>query len=513
MVANERGNEGDADGFGGSPADDPVDLLADAEEEDTAAVVERLRESGPCQHVSAESVDEVLSELDGDGSATDDGGAGESDAGVEQDAEDRDGDADGEASGGLVGGGPTTTVSQEGIDEVFEKLEAETPDRGDDVAPSGEDETLEETVSDPDPTDAASGTSSSGDGFGTLAGGGPTTTVSDESVDDVLSQVGDDGGYATFDGDDAPDLAAETEVDPDAVFPDDWETTGDDGGDVPEPDEHTPAEDVDDLRPDDADDGALDLFADVAEEVNEGSSTAEAPAEAAGATDGTDVDLTESADGLFENEPSGDDRFEDDSPDADPDSIADDFAAADEFAEDNDVFAASDDDFAPTDDAEGESDGLDPGLADEVDALLSAADDVDSGPESEATVDSLNDAEVQDGSDATSASQARQDASSQTGRDEESSSESSSRLALNTSDDAGIEWSEGGTDAEGSRLAPETTEAAASDSAEDGGATPEDEQVDEDDGDEAPGDERSFAGLRYARAAAGWLRSLLARLA
>jgi|GEM_PF-4828866 len=527
MVDNERGTEGDADGFGGSPADDdPVDLLADAEVEDTAAVVERLRESGPRQHVSAESVDDVLSELDGNGSATDDGDVGEGDAGGERDAEDGDADwreshgssddADSEASGGLVGGGPTTTVSQEGIDEVFEKLEAETPDRGDDAAPRGEGGALEETVSDADTANVQLEASSSDDEFGTLAGGGPTTTVSEEGVDDILSQVSDDVGYATFEGDDAPDLAAETEVDPDAVFPENWETAeADEETDaVPEPDEHSPNENAEDLQPDD--DAVLDLFADVADEVNEGSSTAETPDEPAETTDGTNVDLTESADGLFEDESSGDGFLDDDSPGDAPDSIADDAQTDDEFEMDDDGFAANDgatdDGFAADEDAEPAEDGLDPGLAAEVDALLSAADEVDSGTESETTVNSLDDAETRD-EPAAAPTSSHRDAEAQTERDEGPSSDSASRLALNASDDAGVEWSEGGEDDEQAWVPLETSESGASTSYDDGNTTPEEARADEDDRDERQDDERSFAGLRYARAAAGWLRSLLARLA
>ncbi len=506
MVDNKRGTEGDADGFGGSPADeDPVDLLADAEAEDTATVVQRLRESGPHQHVSAESVDDVLAELDGDGSATDDGGVG-------RESHSESDNADSETSSGLVGGGPTTTVSQEGIDEVFEKLEAETPGRGDDADGIANDAAVdvartddEPTADDADPTDAQSGGSSTDDGFGTLAGGGPTTTVSDESVDDILSQVSDDVDYATFDGEDAPEIAAETEVDPDAVFPADWDTddADEDADAVPEPDEHSPDEDADDLRPDD--DAVLDLFADVAEEVNEGSSSVETPDEQTSRADGPDVDLTEAAGRLFEDEAVDDELVEDDAPDADADSIADDFEATGEFA-------MADDGVAADDDAEGESDGLDPSLADEVDALLSAADDVDAGTESETRIDSLDDAEAQREPGATSVSQAQQDASTQPERNEEPASDSSSQLALNTSDDTGVEWSEGGGDDEQAWVPLETSESGVSDSHDDGDTTPEESEADGDRHDDQS-DERSFAGLRYARAAAGWLRSLLARLA
>ncbi len=524
MVDNERGTEGDADGFGGSPADDDlVDLLADAEEADTAAVVERLHESGPRRHVSAESVDDVLSELHGDGGATG-GGGGESDAGGERGADEREShgesdDADSKASGGLVGGGPTTTVSQEGIDEVFEKLEAETPDRSDDAGGFPDDATVDAartddgtTADDADRSDAASEPSSGDDGFGTLAGGGPAMTVSEEGVDEIISQVSDDVDYATFDGDDAPDLAAETEVDPDAVFPEDWESADAGEDAVPEPDDHSPDEAADDLRPDD---DVLDLFADVAEEVNEGSSTSEPPEEAAKATDEPNVDLTESTDGLFEGESFGDGLFEDDAPGADPDSIADDAQTDDEFEMDDDGFAASDeatdDGFAANEEAEPAEDGLDPGLAAEVDSLLSAADEVDSGTESETAVDSLDEAETQD-EPAAAPTSSHRDASPQTESDEEPSSDTSSRLALNASDDAGIEWSEGGEDDERAWAPLEASESGASTSNDDG-ATPEENGADEDDLTERQNDERSFAGLRYARAAAGWLRSLLARLA
>src|SRR6056297_166665 len=178
MVDNERGFEGDADRSGGSTAnDDPADLLADADAEDADAVVERLRESGPRQHVSDESVDDVLSDLDGGENAD------------EQDADAR--DADSETSEGLVGGGPTTTVSQDGIDEVFERLEAETPNHDDRVEASEDDAsavngTDDDAVTADDPIDVQSGDSTTDDEFGTLSGGGPTTTVSDEGVDEVL---------------------------------------------------------------------------------------------------------------------------------------------------------------------------------------------------------------------------------------------------------------------------------------------------------------------------------------
>ncbi|MFC6729936.1 hypothetical protein ACFQDG_14890, partial [Natronoarchaeum mannanilyticum] len=446
---------------------------------------------------------------------------------VERDAAERaqDGefhDADSEASGGLVGGGPTTTVSQEGIDEVFEKLEAETPDRGDDADDVAGDAARadDETITGDDQTDAPPGSSSSDDGFGTLSGGGPATTVSDEGVDEIVSQVSDDLDYATFEGDDAPDVAAETEVDPDAVFPGDWETAdADEEADaVPEPDEHSPDEDAEDLRPDD--DAVLNLFADVADEVNEGSSTAETPDEAGEVTDESAVDLTESTDGLFEDE-SDDGLFDDDAPGADPDSIADDAQTDDEFEMDDDGFA-TDDGLAANEDAEPTEDGLDPGLAAEVDALLSAADEVDSGTGSGTTVDSLDDAETRD-EPAAAPTSSHRDAEAQTESDEEPSSDSSPRLALNASDDAGVEWSEGGEDDEQAWVPLETSESGAATSNKDDDTTPEDGRADDDghderqdddaDLDERQDDERSFVGLRYARATAGWLRSLLARLA
>ncbi|HMB49237.1 MAG TPA: hypothetical protein VKM69_01120, partial [Natronoarchaeum rubrum] len=184
----------------------------------------------------------------------------------------------------------------------------------------------------------------------------------------------------------------------------------------------------------------------------------------------------------------------------------------------------------------------------------SAADDVDSGTESEASVDSLDDAGERSDTGPGSASpqdadeRLSQDADerettvrSQSGANDRSSDDSPSRLALNTPDDAGVEWSEDGGGADGSWLASETAGAEPSDSLGDDDRTREGVEVDEDardaqrddrdaqrdaaDGEQdASGgqhdasdgqqdDRRRFAGLRYARAAAGWLRSLLARLA
>lgn len=174
-----------------------VEWLLGSMEEDTETVIERLRESGTRQYVSDTNVDDVLAEL-GPDRVRDSG---------------EDGDANSDGFG--LRGGPKTTVSRKGIDEVFEKLEAAAAaDRTDgddragrsdrsstDLADAAEDADFEEIKRE----------------FGSLSGRGPTRTTSDRSVDEVLDVVSDDAGES--DGADEP----VPEGDATALRPDDPE--------------------------------------------------------------------------------------------------------------------------------------------------------------------------------------------------------------------------------------------------------------------------------------------------
>lgn len=197
--------------------------------------------------------------------------------------DDTDRGTDGTEGGELVGGGPTTVVSQEGIDEAFEKLERRIADSSVPTAdadePTGDDAFDAESeradaAADRGSADAdaaagvrddgrdsreSAGGASSADEFGALSGGGPDRTVSGTSADDILDRIGDDVEYATF-GDDAVEGVGDVDVDPEAVLPD---------GDAPLPDEHTPPEDADDLRPDDADGEMLGLLGGEPDDVGE----------------------------------------------------------------------------------------------------------------------------------------------------------------------------------------------------------------------------------------------------
>ncbi|WP_290810794.1 hypothetical protein [Halovivax sp.] len=169
---------------------DSLEALLRSTGQDTETVVERLRESGPRRHVSDSSVDDVLEEIATPQKST------------------------GEREGFALSGGPTRRVSTAGVDEVFEQLEAEamaespavterepTGSSGGDgnrsgprvhrsTAPLADEAGETATFGDLDADDG---------GFGTLAGGGPTRTVSDRSVDEIL-ELADEP-----DADDAPD--------------------------------------------------------------------------------------------------------------------------------------------------------------------------------------------------------------------------------------------------------------------------------------------------------------------
>jgi hypothetical protein len=242
-----------------------TDILAGAREDSTEVVVEQVREHGPNRTVSEESVDDVLDELDGESNER---------------SEENDGEQE------LVGGGPTTTVADDGIDEVFEKLASKAADAPaaerssegeDDVgAPSGSEEVNHETGSDDAKTAAENEDYDGTDGG--LAGGGPTRTVSEESVDDVLATVSGDADYATF------DEVSDVDVDPDAVLPDSGSesdsrtdqnaprsaATDQSGADLLAgvEDEHTPEEDADGLCPDEADTAVVDLLTEAAASVD-----------------------------------------------------------------------------------------------------------------------------------------------------------------------------------------------------------------------------------------------------
>lgn len=209
---SEDGEEGNEPSSGG----DSVEELLRSTDKGTEAVVEQLRESGTRRHVSGSSVDDVLAEI----------------ATPQDEASERDGFA--------LSGEPTRHISTAGIDEVFEQLEAEAgppADEGDErttldpaggegdrsdprvrrsptrlVDEGGEKPTFDDVESDAE------------DAFGSLAGGGPTRTVSDRSVDEILELVDepDDGDDEPDDEDDEPhgDAAALRPADPEAAMAD-----------------------------------------------------------------------------------------------------------------------------------------------------------------------------------------------------------------------------------------------------------------------------------------------------
>ncbi|WP_247003532.1 hypothetical protein [Halosolutus gelatinilyticus] len=158
----------DVSGRGQTDAADSIESLL--ESEDTETVVERLSESGTRYHVSESNVDDIV------GSTAS-----------------ADGDTDSESV--AFGGEPSRTVSSEGIDEVFEKLEAEAAAREED--PIAASPTVERRPDDweSSPFDAADRDPDFDElkrEYGSLSGSAPERTISDESVDDILALVSDD---------------------------------------------------------------------------------------------------------------------------------------------------------------------------------------------------------------------------------------------------------------------------------------------------------------------------------
>ncbi|ELZ11002.1 hypothetical protein C479_09333 [Halovivax asiaticus JCM 14624] len=166
---------------------DSLEALLQATDRDTEEIVEALRESGPRRHVSESSVDEVLETASRPQAADDDAFA--------------------------LSGGPTRTISTTGIDEVFETLESEAPPLSTasarDAASQSATEpdastTANESESTSEPADAAGESTTPSlaevDGqqhaeattVASLSGGGPRRTVSEQSVDDILSLLDDE---------------------------------------------------------------------------------------------------------------------------------------------------------------------------------------------------------------------------------------------------------------------------------------------------------------------------------
>src|SRR6056297_3815962 len=176
---------------------DSLEALLQATDRDTEEIVEALRESGPRRHVSESNVDEVLEAV----------------------SRPQAGETDDEFA---LSGGPTRTISTTGIDEVFETLEAEAPPLS--AAPRAE-ATSRSTV-EPDASASVSGSGSASDltdatgestarplsgeerkgdttlddqqhaestTVASLSGGGPQRTVSEQSVDDILSLLDEEG--------------------------------------------------------------------------------------------------------------------------------------------------------------------------------------------------------------------------------------------------------------------------------------------------------------------------------
>ncbi|AGB14680.1 hypothetical protein Halru_0026 [Halovivax ruber XH-70] len=165
---------------------DSLEALLQATDRNTEEIVEALRESGPRRHVSESSVDEVLETASRPQAADDDAFA--------------------------LSGGPTRTISTTGIDEVFETLEAEAPP----LSTASRAEAASQPAAEPDTSTSTSesgSTSESTDAtddltarplaevdetqraeatVASLSGGGPRRTVSEQSVDDILSLLDDE---------------------------------------------------------------------------------------------------------------------------------------------------------------------------------------------------------------------------------------------------------------------------------------------------------------------------------
>ncbi|MFC3959697.1 hypothetical protein [Halovivax cerinus] len=170
-----------------------LETLMESTDRTTEEIVEALRESGPRRHVSETNVDDVLDDL----------------------SRSLETDADGAFS---LSGGPTRTISTTGIDEVFETLEAEAPPLSPDTSQPEVDpseqrasvthrrvDAARERSLDDEPTES----------FGSLSGGDPTRTVSDQSVDDILSLI-EEGEASDVDADDPGDDTAAALRPPDA---------------------------------------------------------------------------------------------------------------------------------------------------------------------------------------------------------------------------------------------------------------------------------------------------------
>lgn len=167
-----------------APADvESLETLLDVAETDADTVVDRLRESGPRRHVSEASADDILESISTPQEPGTTGGFG-------------------------LAGGPRRTVSTVGIDEVFEQLEASVEEADASADPTSADGTGAGPASTADDAEAAADRSSSQldrsaadfetvereveSSFGSLAGGGPTRTVADAGVDEILAQVEDE---------------------------------------------------------------------------------------------------------------------------------------------------------------------------------------------------------------------------------------------------------------------------------------------------------------------------------
>lgn len=187
----------------GRPTEDAVDSvewLLKLTEEDTEAVVEQLRESGTRYYVSESNVDDVLERI--------------------RRPDDTEGlDDDTRSTRFELTGGPRKTVSTRGIDDVFEKLEAQAADREPRTKPApGETDgdarpstpAITRATDDPDFEEIKGE-------FGTLSGGSPDRTVSDRSVDDVLDLVSDDPDESRTDPDERVVDSAAPETDPAAI--------------------------------------------------------------------------------------------------------------------------------------------------------------------------------------------------------------------------------------------------------------------------------------------------------
>lgn len=148
-----------------------------------------------------------------------------------------------EADLSSIGGGPKKTVSTDGIDEVFEKLEEQALEPDELARPVSRSETESPSL------DSAFSDDEIDEEFGTLSGSGPKRSVSSTSADDILSAA-EETDFDSYSDETSTD---HVETDPDSLLDSTGEMRAEantidrtDASDPLEPDSETMDEFVDD---------------------------------------------------------------------------------------------------------------------------------------------------------------------------------------------------------------------------------------------------------------------------